>query len=153
MIHRAFLLLGSNIDPEENIRLAIDKLKECCHLLNSSQIWKTQALGTTGPDFLNQAVEIETSFSKSALKESCLAIIEKQLGRKRSSDKYAPRTIDLDIIVFDDDILEDDLWSLNFIALPMAEIYPDLHHPKQEKTLFQIAKEIRNTSPATPLSI
>ena len=152
MLHRVFLLLGSNINPQVNIRSAIDKLKECCQVLNSSSIWKTQASGTTGPDFLNQAVEIETSLSKSALKESCLAIIEKQLGRKRTSDRYAPRTIDLDIIVFDDEVLDNNLWTLNFIALPMAEIYPNLHHPALNKTLRQIADEIRDSAPATTYS-
>jgi 2-amino-4-hydroxy-6-hydroxymethyldihydropteridine diphosphokinase len=153
MMHKVFLLLGSNMNPQKNIRLAIDKLREHCQVLSTSRVWKTKASGTVGPDFLNQAVVIETSLSKSALKESCLAIIENQLGRKRTSNKYAPRTIDLDIIVFDDEILDDNLWTFNFIALPMAEIYPNLHHPSKNKTLRQIADEIRELAPAAPYTV
>ena len=77
--------------------------------------WETQAVGSPGPNFLNTAVKITTGLEMSALKLSVLRSVEQELGRVRTSDKNAPRTIDLDIIVFDDEICESNYGRLSSV--------------------------------------
>jgi 2-amino-4-hydroxy-6-hydroxymethyldihydropteridine diphosphokinase len=149
-MHTAFILLGSNIHPERNLFRAINLLQKSCAVKAISQVWETAAMGSDGPNFLNTAVKIHTFFRVQELKENVLQNIEKKLGRVRITDKYAPRTIDLDIIIFDNQVLDPNLWERNFIALPMSEIFPDLFNPKKQKTLLQIAQSIRNSAFAIP---
>ena len=66
----------------------------------------------------------------------------KKLGRIRTKDKNSPRTIDLDIIIFNQEIIEEDIWSEAYIALPLSEIYPDLVRQGSEKTLKEIAQNL-----------
>ncbi len=82
-------------------------------------------MGTTGPDFLNLALLVTTSLEAGELKEKVLRPLEAQLGRLRSADKNAPRPIDLDIIIFDDLLLDPNLLLYAHRAVPVAEILPD----------------------------
>ncbi|HEY59117.1 MAG TPA: 2-amino-4-hydroxy-6-hydroxymethyldihydropteridine diphosphokinase [Anaerolineae bacterium] len=148
IIHRAYILLGSNVCPDINIPKALKLIGKSNHLALISQIWKTKAVGHKGLDFLNVAVLIETPLSVEELKTTVLITIEKTLGRVRIKDKYAPRTIDLDIIVFDDEILDIDIWKHDFIALPLAEILPNLKNPTTKETLKQTAERMRVLSHA-----
>lgn len=141
--HRAYLVLGSNIEPEKNLRLALEKLARECDLLAVSQAWETLAEGSPGPNFLNAAALIGTNHSAVDLKFKILRKIEAELGRVRSADKNAPRTIDLDILIFDGEILEDSLWQRIFIAVPLAELLPNLEHPLTCQMLFEAAREMR----------
>ena len=142
----ATILLGSNINPEKNITEAIDLLKKECKFIKSSQVWETEANGSNGPDFLNSAIVIETPLSENEFKNRVLRKIEKDLGRIRTDDKYAPRTIDLDIIIFDGQVVDQDLWQRSFIASPISDLYPDLQHPITKKVLLQVAKELQSSS-------
>lgn len=96
--HRACLLLGSNIQPEENLRRAVELLRQYFVVEKVSAAWETPAVGSDGPDFLNAAVVIHTSLDPWQLKERFLRPLEAQLGRVRTADKNAPRTIDIDIV-------------------------------------------------------
>lgn len=87
---------------------------------------------------------IETQYSITELKEQILIPIEKKLGRVRSNDKNAPRIIDLDIIVYDHQVIDTNLWTRLYIALPLSELLPDLVHPLNGKTLRQVADDLRN---------
>ncbi len=145
-MHTATILLGSNINPENNITKAIDLLKKECKLLKSSRIWETEAIGSNGPNFLNSAIVIDTPLSENELKNQVLHTIEKDLGRIRTEDKYAPRTIDLDIIIFDGQVVDQDLWQRSFIASPISDLYPDLRHPTNKKALLQVAKELQSNA-------
>jgi len=69
MVHKAFLLLGSNINPEKNLPLAVSHLKQKVKILRFSRVWQTPAVGSWGPDFLNAAIEIKTGLSKEELKK------------------------------------------------------------------------------------
>lgn len=145
MVHKASLLLGSNIDPENNLLLAVAQLREKVEILRFSRVWQTQAVGSYGPDFLNAAIEFTTSLPKEKLKTDVLQKIERKLGRVRTDDKNAPRTIDLDIILFDGKILDQSLWEKSFIALPMADLHPSLINPLNGNTLSQICKKLRKS--------
>jgi 2-amino-4-hydroxy-6-hydroxymethyldihydropteridine diphosphokinase len=148
--HLAHLCLGSNISPVENLREAIDRLRQNTRLLQLSTCWESAAIGSPGPNFLNIGVLVATPLEAAALKEQVLAPIEKQLGRVRSADKYAPRTIDIDIILFDGQILDPEIWRRTYLALIVAELIPNLHHPSSGEALAETAKQLQKNSPAIP---
>ena len=125
----AYLLLGSNIDPESNIPAAVNALTNTPLLIlhKKSSIWRTKAVGSEADDFLNVAVMISTDCELSCLKEMVIGEIENSLGRIRTSDKNAPRTIDLDIIVFNDQVLDAAIFNLDHVLLPFFDLLPDLY--------------------------
>ncbi|HBA92820.1 MAG TPA: hypothetical protein DCZ08_14125, partial [Anaerolineaceae bacterium] len=71
-------------------------------------------------------------------------------GRVRTADKNAPRTIDLDIIVYDEQVLDPNLWKRDFLAIPISELRPDLEVPGEGITLNQVAQSLRTSSTAVP---
>ena len=144
-LNNAILLLGSNIDPEKNIIAALKLLGD---LQKQSHIWKTKSYGADGPDFLNMAVEIQTDLNLPQLKESLIGCIEKMLHRTRTENKNAPRTIDIDIIVFNSEVTDDDVWQKPFVAIPVAEIIPDLINDKTGGKLIEVAKKIQSSTNA-----
>ena len=144
--NNAILLLGSNIDPAENLKSALQALKIQVALIDISSVWKTAAVGSDGPDFLNMAVEVETEKSAEELKACVINRIERKLKRLRSADKYAPRTIDVDIIIFNNEVLDDNLWERVFIALPVSELRPALENPENTKSIKEIAEELKNST-------
>ena len=143
--NQAILLLGSNIDPEKNIFSAIDLLGK---IKRKSHIWKTEAFGSKGPDFLNMAVEIDTNLDKEGLKKSLIGCVEKTLRRERTADKNAPRTIDLDIITFNGVVFDEDVWNKAFVAIPVSELVPDLENPKTKEKLIDLVKKLKSSANA-----
>ncbi|MCH9034541.1 MAG: 2-amino-4-hydroxy-6-hydroxymethyldihydropteridine diphosphokinase, partial [Planctomycetes bacterium] len=92
MPERAFISIGSNIEPEKHIVLGIRQLSELGRLMGVSKVYENTALGPPGqPDFLNGAALIETDLLPDALRKN-LTEIEDKLGRDRSTGKFAPRT-------------------------------------------------------------
>lgn len=139
-MHQVQLLIGSNIDPQQNIQAAL-KILESIHPFKAcSRIWKTLAYGSAGPDFLNIAVSIETPLSMKEYKRSVISSIETTLQRQRFSDKNAPRTIDIDIIIFDGQVVDSGLWKKFFIIVPLADLLPKMKDPDSGKTLQQLAQ-------------
>lgn len=149
--HQAYISLGSNIQPRENLLEAMKLLREMVTVYTFSTVWETDAVGTSGPRFLNTAAWISTPLPANELKTQVISVIENRLGRVRTEDKYAPRTIDLDIILFDEEVIDDNLWTRDFLALTIAELRPDLEQPGEGRTLNQIAQSLRQSSTATPL--
>lgn len=136
------ILLGSNIEPAMNIRWGALNLASKLTLRQTSSVWLTPAIGTTGPDFYNAAVRCTTDLDKDSLKFSILRPIEEKMGRVRTLDKYAPRAMDLDAIILNGIVLEPRVWDTAFILLPVAELLPDLIDPKTGKNLRQLADTI-----------
>lgn len=149
-MHRAILLVGSNIFPEENIPTSIALVQEFCRVHSVSTIWETVAVGSPGPNFLNAALLVETELQADALKWEVLRPIEERMGRIRTPDKNAPRTIDIDIITWDDQVVDGNLWSRDYIALPVSALAPQLIEPRSGKALEAIARELREKSQAVP---
>ncbi|HWQ05245.1 MAG TPA: 2-amino-4-hydroxy-6-hydroxymethyldihydropteridine diphosphokinase [Longilinea sp.] len=141
-MHQAILLIGSNIAPLENLPASIKQLREFCQVFSVSPIWETQAIGTLGPNFLNAAVQVMTGMESDVFKWQALRTIENRLGRVRSDDKNAPRTIDIDIIIWDHQVMDDSLWTQAHIALPVSALVSELVQPGTGKTLNAIAQEL-----------
>ncbi|MEP7258988.1 MAG: 2-amino-4-hydroxy-6-hydroxymethyldihydropteridine diphosphokinase, partial [Flavitalea sp.] len=121
---------------------------KCGKVIDYSSIYETQAWGKTDQgDFLNQAIMIETSLSAQALLKETLAI-ETFMGRSRT-DKYAPRTIDIDILFFNHQVIDEpgliiphpEIQNRRFVLEPMKEIAPALIHPKLYKTILELLAE------------
>lgn len=138
-MNEAYLLLGSNIDPDKHIPLALKALHHSPQLTvkKTSATWRTKAVGSKGDDFLNVAVHISTDCELHCLKEMILGEIENSLGRIRTEDKNAPRTIDLDIIVFNNKLLDPNIFELDHLILPLADLLPELYSDHYGCTLAQ----------------
>jgi 2-amino-4-hydroxy-6-hydroxymethyldihydropteridine diphosphokinase len=145
--YQVFLGLGSNIRPQEHIPKAIELLRAAAHVERISRIWRTPPVGGAGPDFLNAAVQIRTSLPPGTLKSVVLRSIEARLGRVRTFNKYAPRTIDLDILIVDGVVHEPQIWNLAFQAVPLAELLPDYTNPATGETLAQAARRLAQQVP------
>jgi 2-amino-4-hydroxy-6-hydroxymethyldihydropteridine diphosphokinase len=150
-MQRVFIALGSNINSEYNLREAVRYLSTRCCLLAVSQVYETPPVGKTDqPSFLNAAVLVETDLTAAELKTKVLQDIEHELGRVRTADKNAARTIDLDITLFDNMVLDlghrhipdPDLLKYAHIALPLADIAPQQRHPETGQTLLEIAQQL-----------
>lgn len=148
---RVFVGVGSNLRPEENVREALRLLAREVRLAAVSTVYRTPALDRPHqPLFYNCAVEIETEMPPEELKRSVLRRIEQELGRVRGEDKYAPRTVDLDLLVYgdlvassDDVVIPDpEIARRPFVAIPLAELAPDLELPGAGRRLREIAAEL-----------
>lgn len=145
---RVFMSVGSNINPEENVREAIRRLGRQVRIVGLSTFYRDQAEGRPEqPAFYNGVVEVETEMPAAELKRGVLRRIEQELGRKRTEDKYAPRTIDLDILVYGDlavttgDLVIPDpqIPHRPFLAIPLHELAPELVLPGLEVAVREIA--------------
>lgn len=141
-----YLSLGSNIDPEYNLPKAIQAIKSVLEVVAISSIWQTPAVGFKGEDFLNAVVLIKTSLTPGVLKNEILRPIEAFMGRVRTKQKYSPRTIDIDIILYQDKLMDKELWSQAHLAVPLAELNPDFVKDHTGETLIEVARILRNTS-------
>ena len=132
----ALLSLGSNVDPETHLRAAIAALRARFDDVVVSAVYRFPAVGYTGPDFLNAAATVRTDFAPAALNDWLHALEDAQ-GRDRSGPRYSDRTLDIDIVLFDDAVLSgagnlriprDELRHA-FVLRPAAEIAPQWAHP------------------------
>ena len=135
---RAFISIGSNIDPEANVKAAILRLGPAARVKAISTIYRTEPVGPPGqPPFYNCVVEIETEMAPREVKFRLLRTIESELGRIRSNDKFAARTIDLDLILYEDLVMstedltlpDPDILRRPFLAVALHELAPGLVLP------------------------
>ncbi len=148
--HTAYLSIGSNLgDREINLANAIKQIEANCGIvMKASALYETAAWGKTDqPSFINQALILKTDFSSKKLMKQLLHI-ERLMGRERK-EKMGPRTIDLDIVLMDEEIVFSDFLTLphphlqdrKFVLLPLAEIAPKAFHPVFNKTIEQLLVE------------
>ena len=125
-MNRAVISAGSNIKPKENIEKAARWLGNEQKILAKTAPTKTKPEGFTDqPDFLNCAFYIETGLDEKELKKY-LEDVERRLGRQKTENKNGPRSIDLDIIVFNGAIVSDDFYKYDFVKNAVLELLPDL---------------------------
>jgi 2-amino-4-hydroxy-6-hydroxymethyldihydropteridine diphosphokinase len=134
-----YLGVGSNIDPEQNIVEALRRLRGYGELGAISSVWESQAVGTSGPNFLNICVEFRAGLDASTLKVVAIEAIESAMGRVRSADRNAPRNIDIDILMVDAEAVNVDRWNHPFVVLPMADLLPHFSHPLSHEPLSKAA--------------
>ena len=126
MPHKVVIGLGSNIDPEANLEQAVLELKSRFKVSKRSQWTRTKPIGIQDqPDFYNGALLMETELEQQSLKKE-LKRIEDILGRDRSLPKFGPRTIDLDILIWNKKIVDQDYYERDFLRKGVEEIIPDL---------------------------
>ena len=141
----ACLSLGSNLQPELNLRSAIAALRAHFGEVRLSQVYRTQAVGFDGREFLNAAAVVDTGLGPLAL-DAWLHALEDAHGRDRSGPRYGDRTLDIDLVLYDDRIVEgpghlrvprDELRHA-FVLRPLAEIAPDIVEPRSGLTLARL---------------
>ena len=141
-----YLVLGSNIEPEKNLKKGVEYLCQFAEIKKSSSVWETEAIGSNGPNFLNAAVQIATHLSPEELKNQILRIIEAQLGRIRAKYKSAPRTIDIDIAIVDHKVIDNQVWTQLHFARPLSELLPDFQNNLTGETLLQANQRLTKTA-------
>jgi GTP cyclohydrolase I len=148
---KAFIGIGSNIDPAKNVEKAIGLLAVAVKVRGISTVYLTEpAGGAVQPPYYNCVVEIETGLAPMELKEQVLRRIETELGRVRSADRYAARPIDLDLVLYDELVMTDgglilpapDIVVRPFLAIPLWELAPDLKLPGSDKRISEIASAL-----------
>ncbi len=147
--NKAYLSLGSNIEPERHLETTLALLERFGVLQRISSVYESDAVGEVSQSrFLNVAVLLRTAHSAESLKEHALSWIEEVLGRQKSADINAPRCIDVDITLFNRQVTTEaacpipdpNLLEHAFVAIPLAEIAPDYVHPVVGQTMTQIAQ-------------
>lgn len=146
------ITLGSNIDPERHIVAALEALDELLGIEEASPIYEADPVGNPGmPRFLNAAVRITTDLPPGELKFAVIRPLERRLGRVRTTDPNAPRTIDIDIAAVQGLILDEEELQLPdpeiparaHLAVPLADVAPRFRHPGLGITLGEIAARFR----------
>jgi 2-amino-4-hydroxy-6-hydroxymethyldihydropteridine diphosphokinase len=134
----AYIAVGANIEPERNILAALEMLDAAAPVCAVSTFYRTAPIGRPEqPEYLNGVVAVLHDGSARELKYGILRPIEAALGRVRTADKFAARTIDLDVILHGDTVCDEpelrlpdpDLRTRAFIAAPLLEIAPELRLP------------------------
>ncbi|ABV86293.1 2-amino-4-hydroxy-6-hydroxymethyldihydropteridine diphosphokinase [Shewanella pealeana] len=130
-----FISLGSNIDPERHLKAALTDLQDHFGPLELSSVFESEAVGFEGTNFLNMVVAAQTQLSIADV-VSRFKQIEQRHGRVKGAKKFAPRTLDLDLLLYDDTISEQpielpraEILYNAFVLWPLAEIAPTLNHP------------------------
>lgn len=146
--NNAILLIGSNIDPAKNVERCLQIISNLTEVAEKSNLWKTEAVGSDGPDFYNFAVTILTYLDEEGIRNQIIQPIETRLHRVRTKNKFAPRTIDIDIIIFNGSIRDFDIWHKLYIALPISEIKPNLTIEKSGETLAERVNQLKSSARA-----
>jgi dihydroneopterin aldolase/2-amino-4-hydroxy-6-hydroxymethyldihydropteridine diphosphokinase len=150
---RVFVAIGSNIDPARNVRAAVRALSREVRVVGISTVYATGPLRRPEqPIFYNAVAEIETEIPPRELKFRVLRGIEAELGRVRSTDKWAARTIDLDIAIYGDKVIADgdleipdpEIRERPFLGIPLAELAPNMILPGSGDTMREIAAVFAN---------
>jgi deoxyribose-phosphate aldolase len=143
----AYVAVGSNVDPEANIKRALDQLKVLARVTGVSTFYRTAPIERPDqPDYINGVCRIETALSARTLKFGVLKKIEEDLGRVRGADAYASRSIDLDLVLYGEATCDDtdlripdpDIRKRTFVAAPLLELAPDLRLPDTGEALSSL---------------
>jgi 2-amino-4-hydroxy-6-hydroxymethyldihydropteridine diphosphokinase len=162
-MQRAFVAIGSNADPANNVRRAVHLLKRLTRMAGISTVYLTEPEGPPGqPPYYNFVVEVETDLAPLDMKFQLLRPIETALGRVRTGDAFAARPIDLDLILYDEVIMntadltlpDPQIFRRSFVAIPLAELAPELIPPGTSTTIARVAAamETRGMTPLPDLS-
>lgn len=140
-----YISIGSNINPSENIQHALNDLEKVFSEISCSRHYESESVGFEGDNFINLVARANTDMDLVVVAEH-LHKIEDQHGRDRSGPKFSSRTLDLDLLLYDDQIFEqgklkiprDEILFNAFVLRPLAELAPDLLHPTENKTYAEL---------------
>ncbi len=142
---QVFVGLGSNMDRSSNIRSGVAALRKQFGKLQLSRVYNSKAQGFDGADFFNLVVRFDSDQSAHGVID-LLRTIEEKHGRKRSENRFAPRPLDLDLLLYDDLVLNegrvqlprDEIMKYAFVLCPLAEIAPQHVHPVTGRTFGEL---------------
>jgi 2-amino-4-hydroxy-6-hydroxymethyldihydropteridine diphosphokinase len=159
---RMFILLGSNVEPRQNLVRALAELRRRFKVTAVSPVYRTAPVGDANqPDFWNLAVEMDNDEPPQKV-QGALRFIEEILGRHRDPQRpYGPRTVDLDLVLVEG--LAGSFGALelpsplvakeSFVAVPLADLAPKLSHPLLNITLGELARALVTKDPHAPRSL
>jgi len=132
---RAYLSIGSNIEPERHVRAAVAALHARYGELILSPVYQTPAVGFEGADFYNLVIGLDTEESAEQLAAACREI-ETDQGRTRSAQRFSARTLDIDLLTLGNTLREDvpilprdEIHKYAFVLKPLVDVAPDERHP------------------------
>ena len=139
---RAFIGVGSNVDRDNQIRSGVRRLRELFGELLVSSVYESKAVGFEGENFYNLVVGINTESGAAELAAE-LRDVEYEHGRVRNITRYSPRTLDLDLLLYNDlvrhdadvDVPREDVSKYAFVLCPLAEIAGELIHPETGESI------------------
>ncbi|MBI5947402.1 MAG: 2-amino-4-hydroxy-6-hydroxymethyldihydropteridine diphosphokinase [Chloroflexi bacterium] len=143
----AYVGVGSNIEPERNVREALRRLARRVRVTGVSTFYRTVPLGAPGtPAFVNGVWCIETALDAFGLRRDVLRGIEEELGRRRTGDRNAPRPIDLDVLLYGELVVEEGglrlpdpgIRTRAFVGYPLLELAPELVLPGDGRRLAEV---------------
>lgn len=134
---RVYVSIGSNIGREQNIRSGVADLRGCFGELILSSVYESEAVGFDGDSFYNLVAAFDTALSPQQVADA-LRTIEERHGRLRNGPRFSSRTLDIDLLLYDDLVLHegklqiprDEITKNAFVLWPLAEIAPQLEHPQ-----------------------
>jgi len=130
-----FVGIGSNVEPEKHVRMAVQMLRARFGSLRLSPVYRNRAVGFAGDDFLNLVTAFDTGLGVDDL-NAALDEIELACGRRRGAARFSPRTLDLDLLLYGarvDAALKlprKEILKYDFVLRPMAELAPGQRHPE-----------------------
>ena len=143
---RVYISLGSNIDAPRHLRAGVNALRERFGELALSSVYESEAVGFAGDNFLNLVAGFETDLSIAEVAD-LLHRIEDANGRVRSGPRFSARTLDLDLLLYDDvvqgpdpgpELPRDEILKNAFVLWPLAEIAPALRHPVAARSMAEL---------------
>ncbi|WP_405242987.1 2-amino-4-hydroxy-6-hydroxymethyldihydropteridine diphosphokinase [Lentisalinibacter salinarum] len=148
---RVFVSVGSNVRPEENLRLACGELERRFGGLELSSVYRNPPVGFDGQDFLNLVAAFDTQADPEAVVAE-LEEIHELAGRRRDGERFGPRTLDLDLLLYDDLVTagpplmlpREDVLKYDFVLGPLAELAPDLVHPVDGRRVAELWEAFDN---------
>jgi 2-amino-4-hydroxy-6-hydroxymethyldihydropteridine diphosphokinase len=143
-----YVAAGSNIEPEKNLGRALDELQQTFGEIEISPAYRNPAVGFAGADFSNLVVAFRPADSPALVKQK-VERIELLCGRPRDAAKWAPRTMDLDVLMYDQLVSDQpglilprpDLLRRAFMLKPLADLAPGLQHPTRHRTIGELWAE------------
>lgn len=144
-MNQAWLGIGSNVDAERNVRAALRALREEFAAVRLSPVYRSRAVGFDGEDFINLVARIDTDRSPEQLQQ-WLRALEDAHGRRRDVPKFSDRVLDVDILLYDDLVLDrpglqlprPEILNFAHVLRPLAELSPELPHPVDGRTLAEL---------------
>lgn len=153
LMAEVYLGLGSNVSPEDNLKLGLGELRRRYGPLDVSTTYRNVAFGFAGEDFLNLVVGMKTNDSPQSICDE-IELIHNVAGRTREGNKWESRPLDIDLLLYNDLICEqrpvrvprDDVLKYSFVLRPLAELVPEMVHPITRRTLIEHWREFDASS-------